>query len=73
MSDSFRLQVVIPRSLYAAIEQAAAHELASVSHVARRALYHYFQPDEATIEECNRLVDSRETYETIVVTAPDPA
>lgn len=49
MSENVRLQVVIPLPLFKAIEKQADHEKSTLSHVARRALFDVFQPDEATV------------------------
>ena len=61
---SMTLQVRIPRQLYLAIENQARRELSTVSQVARTALRDVFLPDQATLERCAGLVDTRTKYTT---------
>ena len=58
------LRVRVPIQLYQAIEDRAARDLSTVSQVVRTTLRDVFWPDQATLERCAGLVDTRTTYTT---------
>jgi hypothetical protein len=61
--NTFSLQVLVPKSLARAIRQQADDKGLSVSSFMRSVLKLHCQPDQATIEQCPRLVDPGVTYE----------
>jgi len=56
------LMVRLTPELKEAIEQAAAKQALAPSTLARSMLFRVFMPDQATVEQCRTLVDTRAEY-----------
>ena len=56
------LMVRLTPALKAAIEQAAQEQAVAPSTLARATLFKVFMADQATVEQCRTLVDTKERY-----------